>query len=470
MNKRSVKPSDWPADAKHWLKEMAGKRSGTSTISIPARSVDTVNFATPATCGAVELDKLRDIFNGADTKSFDEIISSAATLTDEINHTPSREAYFLSRAESENAEIDGYRVIRLLGVGGNNAVFKVIKDDRPYILKVPFYAGEYFKEKIRAEYGLLLGVHGEISDRLNSGELVRSPNIIRMHDFKDGELTYIVLELLEKELETDRKSKGAKKGRLTDQVVEQMQGNPVQVAMFLWDVLHALEFMHDLNIVHRDVKPQNCMLTHRGSRIAAVLYDFSEGLYLGDEETVRNATPSMTPIYTAKSFIKTIYTDHINKKKNFFKDATLPRIAAVLKSADYASTAFATAHLLTGIPPYSYSAWQTKTENGRRRSVQVAKNKIDEVAPAPPHTEVCAADYATAIWNFQGDPLQLDKIRHVDMGQMFIKTIDLLLDPTTASTGLEPVYELLQQGVNQQGLFTPYTAKDAERLKSEYRR
>jgi serine/threonine protein kinase len=418
------------------------------------------------------------VFQGTDTAGFDEYKSSAETLRcDEVTTAPSPEMHFLSTAEEGREEIDGYQVVRLLGKGGNNAVFKVRKDEKPFILKVPLYAGNYFKEKIRNERGLLHGIHEEISDRLKSGELVSRPNIIRMRGFRDDDLTYIVLELLEKELETDKKTKETgKKVSFLDSAFEQMQGNPVQIAMFLWDVLHALEFMHSLNIVHRDVKPQNCMTTHRGNKTAAVLYDFSEGLFLGDEESVRNAKPSMTPYYTARQFIKVIYGDYINKKKNFFRDCPMSRLASVLKANDYVCTAFAIAHLLTNIAPYTNWAYENEedhSEPNRKRFKRVLKQKnvIDEVANKATETKPASpAAYAGAIYNFKEDPIHREKIEQIAMGNMFLKVIDLLMNPMTVSTGLKPVYELLQREVNQPGLFTDYTPEDTKLAKHVQRR
>ncbi|MCX6708395.1 MAG: hypothetical protein NTW67_01955, partial [Candidatus Woesearchaeota archaeon] len=253
--KKVIKPSDWPK-AEKWLEEMKGI-GGVKNVSIPRRSIDTVTFATPPTCASVEIDKIRSVFKGTDTVSLEKHVSSAETLIpDEFTRVQSPEMHFLLEAAEGREEIDGYQIVRLLGQGGNNAVFKVRKGGETYILKVPLYAGNYFRDKMGNERRLLSGIHGEITDKLASGKLVNSPNIIKQHTFKEGDLTYIVLELLEKEIETDRKTKDAgKKVSAMDQVFDQIQGNPVRIAVFLWDVLHALEFMHSLNIVHRDVKP-----------------------------------------------------------------------------------------------------------------------------------------------------------------------------------------------------------------------
>ncbi|MCX6708275.1 MAG: hypothetical protein NTW67_01315, partial [Candidatus Woesearchaeota archaeon] len=198
---------------------------------------------------------------------------------------------------------------------------------------------------------------------------------------------------------------------------------------------------------------------------------------------------------------KVIYEDYINKKKDFFKDCPMSDLRSVLKANDYACTAFATAHLLANIPPYTYLSWETKEEvvmpeqkydpksaekpgqkpkSGpariRHRAVQVTKNALEEVANRATESKpASAADYASAIWNFQGDPLPRDEIRKMAMGKMYLNIIDRLLDSTIAdpkitSIRLGHIYELLQREVNQPGLFTEYTAEDVKRLRPAYRR
>lgn len=59
------------------------------------------------------------------------------------------------------------------------------------------------------------------------------------------------------------------------------------VAQVIYNILSALEYLHDLNIMHRDIKPQNLMLKSNDDQSEIILADFgiadyynSEGNYL----------------------------------------------------------------------------------------------------------------------------------------------------------------------------------------------
>lgn len=110
------------------------------------------------------------------------------------------------------------------------------------------------------------------------------PNVVAVYDLQcDPDVCYLVMEHVEGESLKDRI---ARAGRL---------GVPEAVDVAR-QVLAALEVAHRAGILHRDVKPQNVLITHQG---VAKLADF--GIALGDQATplTQAGTAVGTPHYLA---------------------------------------------------------------------------------------------------------------------------------------------------------------------------
>ena len=77
------------------------------------------------------------------------------------------------------------------------------------------------------------------------------PNVIRVYDFVEGELPFLVLELLEGQTLADRLRRD---GALP----------PAEAARIAAAVAEGLDVAHRAGIIHRDIKPSNIMLTAAG--------------------------------------------------------------------------------------------------------------------------------------------------------------------------------------------------------------
>jgi eukaryotic-like serine/threonine-protein kinase len=77
------------------------------------------------------------------------------------------------------------------------------------------------------------------------------PNVIRVFDFVDGEIPFLVLELLEGQTLADRLGRD---GALS----------PAEAARIAAAVADGLDMAHRAGILHRDIKPSNIMLTASG--------------------------------------------------------------------------------------------------------------------------------------------------------------------------------------------------------------
>ena len=137
---------------------------------------------------------------------------------------------------------DKYEVIEKLREGGMGAVYKVhhrLLDELRVVkvMKPGTVANEEMRQRFLAE--------AKTASRL------KHPNIAHIYDFAIDEqgTAYLVMEFIDGvNLRDLRKTQGTPDLRLTLELMQQ--------------TLQALSFLHRKNIVHRDVAPDNLMLTH----------------------------------------------------------------------------------------------------------------------------------------------------------------------------------------------------------------
>lgn len=88
------------------------------------------------------------------------------------------------------------------------------------------------------------------------------PNIIQFIDMYElDDRMYIVMELV-------------RGGELFDRICDKAQYKESEAAAFAQDILSALEYLHSLGIVHRDIKPQNILYATEADNSPVKLADF----------------------------------------------------------------------------------------------------------------------------------------------------------------------------------------------------
>ena len=138
---------------------------------------------------------------------------------------------------------DRYEVLEKIGTGGMSDVYKA-KDHKlnrlvaVKVLKQEFSENENFVSKFRVEAQSTAGL--------------MHPNIVNVYDVGDEDgVNYIVMELVDG---ITLKKYIEKNQRLS---VKEAVSIAIQVAM-------GLEAAHNNNIIHRDIKPQNIMISKEG--------------------------------------------------------------------------------------------------------------------------------------------------------------------------------------------------------------
>ena len=139
--------------------------------------------------------------------------------------------------------IGRYEILERIGAGGQGTVYRARDTvlDRVVAVKVinqPVTDDPAYLEALQREARLAAGLD--------------HPNITTVYDFQvEGDTTYIVMEYVPDPL--DRHLQGG--SRLPWQRATEIA---VQVA-------RALQHAHDNGVVHRDIKPQNILLTEAGT-------------------------------------------------------------------------------------------------------------------------------------------------------------------------------------------------------------
>ena len=109
------------------------------------------------------------------------------------------------------------------------------------------------------------------------------PNIVRILDFDDGALPFIVLEMVE--------------GLSLSELIHQCGGMRTERALPLFiQIAHALDAALEYDIVHRDVKPANILVTKKG---VAKLADLGLAVVNSDIEPAQYAQSKTIPIGTS---------------------------------------------------------------------------------------------------------------------------------------------------------------------------
>ena len=136
-----------------------------------------------------------------------------------------------------------YRLVEHVGTGGMSEVFRAVNVTVGTSVAVKMLKQEYVQN---AEYVRRFQNEAEAASRLNHA------NIVQLIDVgSDGPLRYLVMEFVQ--------------GRTLKEIIsEQGALDPVTAANITLRILSALQHAHEKNVIHRDIKPQNILVSREG--------------------------------------------------------------------------------------------------------------------------------------------------------------------------------------------------------------
>ncbi len=137
-----------------------------------------------------------------------------------------------------------YKLIRVLGQGGMATVYRA-HDTRLGVdraIKI-----------LSSQYCASANIRARFQSEARTMARLRHPNILSVHDVElDGHQVYMVMELL-------------RGGTLWDWVLAYGRMPARMAAQVMIPVLEAIEVAHGAGVIHRDLKPQNILLTGEGA-------------------------------------------------------------------------------------------------------------------------------------------------------------------------------------------------------------
>uniref|UniRef100_A0A8D1D840 Protein kinase domain-containing protein n=1 Tax=Sus scrofa TaxID=9823 RepID=A0A8D1D840_PIG len=151
---------------------------------------------------------------------------------------------------------------------------------------------EYIMSKTLGDPALNVETEIEILKKLNH------PCIIKIKDFFDVEDYYIVLELMEG-------------GELFDRVVGNKRLREATCKLYFYQMLLAVQYLHENGIIHRDLKPENVLLSSQKEDCLIKITDFGQSKILGETSLMR--TLCGTPTYLAPEVLNSLGTAGYNR-------------------------------------------------------------------------------------------------------------------------------------------------------------
>ncbi|BDD02686.1 TOMM system kinase/cyclase fusion protein [Aureibacter tunicatorum] len=186
-------------------------------------------------------------------------------------------------------DIPNYKYLELLGEGGYGVVFKAIQESTDRAVAVKMVKFDPKIDETRKQQHL---TRFDRETRICAG--ISHPNIVNLIDKGVSEegSPFAVFEYLEGET-------------LKEYIMRHKRLEPFKAKQLMSQVLDALSCAHEKGVVHRDLKPQNIMVTKSGGKEYVKVLDFGIGTFtsgslLGAYQQITMTHDLVgTPIYSA---------------------------------------------------------------------------------------------------------------------------------------------------------------------------
>lgn len=142
-----------------------------------------------------------------------------------------------------------FELVSILGEGGMGTVFKALNKVWEEVeARDPYVAIKVLKPELSANKQLVRSLYSDF-DRTKM--LANCPNIIKVHGFdRDGPHVYMTMEYLS--------------GKTLGDYLNREPMSLMQAWFIIEGIGNALAYAHESNIVHRDIKPGNIIITDEG--------------------------------------------------------------------------------------------------------------------------------------------------------------------------------------------------------------
>ncbi|MDR0851142.1 MAG: Stk1 family PASTA domain-containing Ser/Thr kinase [Clostridiales Family XIII bacterium] len=170
-----------------------------------------------------------------------------------------------------------YEIHEKIGDGGMAVVYKARDKLLNRMVAIKILRPEYVKDTTFVE--------NFRRESMAAASLDTHPNIVTIYDVgKDGNIYYIVMELV------DGKP-------LSDIIAERAPLDYHEVTHLGVQIASALSFAHKNNIIHRDVKPHNILVSGEGDNEVAKITDFGIARAVTDRTTVNDSNVIMGSVH-----------------------------------------------------------------------------------------------------------------------------------------------------------------------------
>ena len=133
-----------------------------------------------------------------------------------------------------------FRIIEKIGTGAFGSIFKVVYNDNTKIYAMKVISKSYLFRTKQLKYAL---------SESKLLKIVNHPFVIKMHfAFQDPQYLYFVLDY-------------CCYGDLSMHIYNKQVFNEDDAKFYITELILALEYLHSLNIVYRDLKPDNILLS-----------------------------------------------------------------------------------------------------------------------------------------------------------------------------------------------------------------
>lgn len=298
--------------------------------------------------------RVRDLGSHNGTFLNEEKISEQELEEHDVIRIGSVELHFFRSAVDAllGERLSGYKILEVLGEGGMGKVYKArqIAMDRIVALKV-------LSEKVTEDESFVAAFKQEakVAGQLNHN------NVVSVHDFgrTDNGLYFLSMEFIDGE---NIEQILEKKGKLSAE----------QSVAVVSEVSKALNFAHEKEIVHSDIKPQNILVDSSGNVKVA---DLGLAKYLGKSSFDRKKDTVMgTPYYMSP------------------EQATKSRVDSRTDIYSLGATFF---HMLTGRPPFDGET-----------SLTILTKHVTEEVPSPRTYDITISTRIANLiqWMMEKDP------------------------------------------------------------------